>query len=135
MTHLIAYDTTILVFGFMGLLMLLQLLVADVFAIKSGKTPGVSAEADHNSFVFRSERAFLNTNESVAIFLLFAGFSILSSANPSWLNSLSLSYALARVFHMLFYYFDIRLARSAAFVISLLALAGMFVVGLLEWLR
>jgi len=134
MTYLVNYETTILVFGLIGLMQLVQLLVADVSAIRAGKTPGFSTGPDHGSFVFRAERAFMNTNESVTIFLLFAGFSIMSSANPGWLNSLSVAYGVSRLMHMLFYYFDVKLARSAVFVVSLFALAGMFIVGLMQWL-
>jgi len=134
MTYIVNYETTILVIGLIGLMQLVQLLIADVSAIRSGKTPGFPTGPDHGSFVFRAERAFMNTNESVTIFLLFACFSIMSSANPSWLNSLSVTYALSRLLHMLFYYFDVKLARSAVFVVSLLALAGMFIVGLVQWL-
>jgi uncharacterized MAPEG superfamily protein len=76
----------------------------------------------------------MNTNESITIFLSFAIFSIMSLANPSWLNSLSAIYGLPRLLHMLFYYFDVQLARSAVFAASLLVLAGMFIVGLLQWL-
>jgi len=133
MTYLVSYETTVLVIGLIGLMLLLQLLVADVAAIKSGKTPGFSTEPDHGSILFRAERAFMNTNETVTIFLLFAAFSIVSSANPSWLNTLSVTYGLSRLLHMLFYYFDVKLARSAVFAVSLLALAGMFIVGLVQW--
>lgn len=128
------YETTVLVIGLIGLLQFVQLLVADVTAIKQGKTPGYPTTPDHRSFLFRSERAFMNTNESVAIFILFAGFAILSSANPYWLNFLATSFGLARLLHMLFYYLDVKLARSAVFVISLISLAGMFAVGLRQWI-
>ena len=134
MTYLVNYETTILVIGLIGLMLLVQLLVADVAGIRSGKTPGFSTGPDHGSFLFRAERAFLNTNETVTIFLLFAGFAILSSASPSWLNSLSLTYGVSRLLHMLLYYFDVKLPRSAVFATSLLALAGMFIVGLVGWL-
>lgn len=134
MTHLANYETTVLVIGLIGLMLLVQLLMADISGIRAGKTPGFSTGPDHGSFLFRAERAFMNTNESVTIFLLFAGFSIMSSANPSWINSLSVTYGLSRLLHMLFYYFDVKLARSAAFAVSLLALTGMFIVGIVEWL-
>jgi uncharacterized MAPEG superfamily protein len=58
----------------------------------------------------------------------------MSSASPSWLKSLSVTYGLSRLLHKLFYYIDVKLARSAVFAVSLLALAGMFVVGMFEWL-
>jgi len=134
LNYIVNFETTILMIGLVGLLQFTQLLVADVSAIKSKKIPGFPTKPDHNSFVFSSERAFLNTSESVTIFLMFACFSILSSADPGWLNSLSVIYALSRLFHMFFYYFGIQLARSAVFAISLLALAGMFIVGVAEWL-
>lgn len=134
MNYAADYGATILVMGLTGLMLLVQLLIADVTAIRAGKTPGTPTEPDHSSFAFRAERAFLNTNESVTIFLLLAAFAMLSSANPSWSNALALGYGIARLLHMLFYYLDLRIARSAVFVLSLLALAGMFATGLAAWL-
>ncbi|MFT4815659.1 MAG: hypothetical protein ACI80L_000629 [Pseudohongiellaceae bacterium] len=69
MTNLVNYGTTILVIGLIGLMQLVQLLVTDISAIRAGKTPGFSTVPDRSSFLFRAERAFMNTNESVTIFL------------------------------------------------------------------
>jgi uncharacterized MAPEG superfamily protein len=134
MTNLVNYETTIFVIWLIGLMQLVQLLGADISAIRACKTPGFSTGPDHSSFLFRAERAFMNTNESATIFLLFASFLVISSANPNRLNSLSVTYGLSRFLHMLLYYFDMKIARSAVFAVSLLALAGMFVVGVVEWL-
>jgi len=130
----IGYETTVLVIGLIGLMQLIQLLVADAAGIGAKKTPGFLIEPSHQKFAFRAERAFFNTNESVTIFILLACFCILCAASPSWLNGLAVTYALSRLFHMLFYYFNIKLARSGAFVVSLLALAGMCVIGFSRWI-
>lgn len=128
------YRTTVLVMGLTGLMLFIQLLVADVIGLKAGKTPGYSVDADHNSLIFRASRAFSNTNESVSIFILFACFALFSSANPDWLNTSALIYLSGRIAHSAFYYTNIQLCRSIAFGISLIGLVGMFVAGLLQWL-
>jgi hypothetical protein len=40
MTYIVNYETTVLVIGLVRLMQLVQLLVADISAIRSGKTPG-----------------------------------------------------------------------------------------------
>jgi uncharacterized MAPEG superfamily protein len=111
----------------------MQLAVVDVIGIKTRHSPGHPIPANHNDFLFRASRAHSNTNESVAIFILFVAFSILSSANPEWLNISALVYLAGRIAHMLFYYSNLKLLRSISFAVSLLGLMGMFVVGILSW--
>ncbi|MFT4520317.1 MAG: hypothetical protein ACI9JM_002719 [Halioglobus sp.] len=77
------YQSTILALGAMALLMLVQLLFADLVGIKSKHIPGGLVPADHESLLFRSPRTVANTNESVIIFVLAVLFCVLSSASPS----------------------------------------------------
>ncbi|EGR1514374.1 MAPEG family protein [Vibrio vulnificus] len=128
------YSTSVLVLGLSGMLFFIQLLVADVTSIKQGHTPGISVNAGHESFLFRSSRAFANSNETVGILVLFMLFAIFSSANPLWINSLSLMYLFGRIGHMIFYYANFQLMRSVSFVVSAIGLIGMFVSGLMRWL-
>lgn len=83
MEFLTPYKWSILVIGLVGLI---QLIIADVVALKAKHTPGFPIEATHNSFVFRATRAFMNTNESVSIFILLLTFAILLGGAPSWVN-------------------------------------------------
>lgn len=127
------YGITILVAGLTGLLLLIQLFVADVAAIKSKHTPGYPIESDHESFLFRATRAHANTNESVAALILFVIFGIFSSASPLYLNIFSVVYLVGRIAHMCCYYANLKLLRSIAFGLGLIGLIGMFVVGLISW--
>lgn len=127
------YKITLLVMGLAGLIFFIQLVILDVIGLKTKHTPGHPISADHNDFLFRVSRALSNTNESVAIFILFVAFSILSSANPVWLNISAIVYLAGRIAHMLFYYSNLKLLRSISFVVSLIGLMAMFVVGILAW--
>ncbi|MGF1684257.1 MAPEG family protein [Photobacterium minamisatsumaniensis] len=113
--------------------MLIQLVIADVVAIKEKHVPGYPIESNHNNFHFRASRAHLNTNESVAIFVLFLCFSFLSSASSNVVNYSSLAYLISRLGHMIFYYFDLKVVRSVSFGISLLSLLTLFLAGLFSW--
>jgi len=128
-----SYKITVLVAGLTGLVLFLQLILLDIVGIKVKHTPGHPIAADHNSFLFRASRALSNTNESVAIFILFACFSVLSSANPQWLNASASLYLAGRIAHMLFYYLNLGVCRSISFAVSLMGLLAMFVVGALSW--
>ena len=127
------YNITVLVMGLAGLTFFLQLTVVDVMGLKTRHTPGHPIPADHSNFLFRASRTLSNTNESVAIFILFVCFSILSSANAQWLNISAVVYLVGRVAHMLFYYSNLKLCRSISFAVSLIGLMAMFVVGILPW--
>lgn len=120
------YSPTILAMVVAGLLLLLQLFVADLTAIKAGHKPGHPIPADSGSFLFRSARAHANTNESIAAFVLFAITGILAGANPYWLNLLSLAYVGCRAAYMAAYYIGLSLIRSIVFGVSMLVLLGMF---------
>lgn len=134
MEYLASYSITILTMAGVGFILLLQLIILDVVGIKAKHTPGHAIEPNHNDFIFRASRAHANTNESIAIYILFAIFGILSSANPLWLNVFSGTYLLGRTGHMLCYYAGISLARSICFGISIAGLLGMLGIGLLAWL-
>jgi|GEM_PF-3408566 len=123
-----AYHNVGLAMGLAGGLLLLQLLVADIAGMRVPHIPGAPIEANHKSFIFRASRALGNMNESVAIFILFAIVGIMSASDPLWLGRLALVYTGARAAYMLCYWFNIKLARSAFFGVSLLALLGMGVI-------
>ncbi len=120
------YELTIWAAAVTGLLSLIQLLVADAAAIKAGHPPGTPIPADSRRFLFRAARAHANTNESVAVFAIFAVTGIALSASPAWLGGLAWLYVGARGAHMVAYYANLRIPRSSAFAVSLVALGGMF---------
>lgn len=128
------YKLTVLVLGLAGFMFLIQLAIADVLSIRAKHPPGYSITQDHDSLLFRAHRVLANSNESAGILILFALFGMLSSANPAWLNGCALAYLVGRVGHMIFYYGNLKIARSVAFAISFCALLGMFTVGLLTWI-
>ena len=116
-------------FGAAGVLLLLQLLVADVAGIRAGHVPGAPVDADHGRFLFRAVRAHANTNESLAAFALIGLFGVAAGASPAWLGGAAWVYVGARLGHMLCYYVNWRLARSIAFGIGVAALLAMFAAG------
>jgi len=121
------YNPTIVAMLAMGFLLLLQLLVADIAAIKAGHKPGHPIAPDGDTFIFRAARAHANTNESISVFMLFALAGMLAGSNPELLNPLSWAYVVCRVAHMVAYYAGLKLPRSIAFGISLVFLMGMFI--------
>jgi len=128
------YRTAILTIGSVGLLMFIQIVIADMVGIVKKHIPGYPIEHNHKQFLFRATRVYLNTNESVSIFILFVCFAILSSADPDTVNISALGYLGSRVAHMCCYYFNVQIARSAAFVVSLVSLMALFITGINSWL-
>lgn len=119
------YASTLLAAAVAALLMLVQLLVADVAGIRAGHAPGSPVAADPSNFLFRAVRAHANTNESVAAFALLAVAGVLGGAEPSTLASASWCYVGARVVHMIAYWAGVAMLRSAAFLVSFLALLAL----------
>lgn len=119
------YHPTIAAMASIGALLLLQLIVADLTGIKAKHKPGHPIPPDSRSFLFRAARAHANTNESIAIFMLFAMTGMLAGANPAWLNNLSWAYVLCRAVHMAVYYLGWFLPRAIVFGLSLFVFAGM----------
>ncbi len=132
---LLPYATTVWCLGIMGAVLLVQLIVLDVAGIRAGHVPGAAVGGDHSVFLFRAARAHANTNESIAAFILLALFGVLHNAAPGALNVCAALYVAGRIAHMLCYWADLKLARSASFLVAFLALLGMLVVGAAAALR
>ena len=124
------YALSIWCFLFIGGLLLVQLLIADVVGLTRGHVPGTAVAAAHESFHFRATRSHANTNESIASYILLGLAGMAVGADPQWLNGLSAAYCVSRVGHMVCYLAGWSIARSVSFVFSLLALFGMFAAGL-----
>jgi uncharacterized MAPEG superfamily protein len=127
------YRATVAAMGTMGGLLLLQMIIADVAGVRAGHVPGAAVTGGHDDFFFRAFRA--HTNETLGAFILLALFGILRTASPTGLNACATVYVAARLAHMVCYYADIKLMRSASFVVAFLALVGMLVVGVAATLR
>jgi uncharacterized MAPEG superfamily protein len=124
---LIAYHSTLLACVALSVLVTLQVLVADLAAIKTGHVPGMPVTSGHANFHFRAVRAIGNTNETLALTLMLVVLAIVLGANPKWTNALAWVYVAGRAGHMAFYYAKLGLARSTAFGVSLLATVGLLV--------
>ena len=60
------YSITIITLGLAGLLLVIQLVIADLTAIRRGHRAGHPITANSADFLFRAARAHLNTNASIA---------------------------------------------------------------------
>ena len=123
------YSASIFAAGAMATLMLLQVLVVDVVGITSGHKPGHAIEADHDKLVFRVSRTVANTNESIAVFILGLAFCLLVGASPTYTAAAAWLYVASRALYALFYYGNIKLARSISFGFSLVALLALVATG------
>ena len=126
-----SHELTIYSWGALGVLLLVQLLIADVIGITSKHTPGTSPEANHGNALFRATRTVANTNESIAIYLVLVLFCIFNGADATLTGYLSWAYVAGRSIYALCYYFNQRTMRSITFGVTLLVLIGMLIVGLI----
>ncbi|MDA0688236.1 MAG: MAPEG family protein [Proteobacteria bacterium] len=125
------YLLTINAWAALAVLLLLQVLVVDVSALRAKHVPGTPVEANHDNFLFRATRAVANINETIAIYIVVVLFCVFSGANADYTGYLSWAYVGARAAYACCYYFDLRLWRSVCFGVSLLSLSALLVVGLL----
>lgn len=124
------YQSGILALGLLGVMHLVQLVVADVVAIAQKHTPGTPVENRHDLFLFRAVRAHANTMESLGAATLIALFAIARQASADSVNTLLWIFLGLRIGHMIAYYADWRIPRSAFFGLGLTALLVLFGVGL-----
>ncbi len=74
-------------------------------ARQPGAVPGkIDDSLSHESFVFRSHRAFMNSLENIPLLLGTVMLAIFAGTNPQWTAVCLWLYALARLVHMLLYY-------------------------------
>lgn len=103
--------TTPYFLAFVGLFLMLVTLVlqgmiaAMVKAKQPDAIPGkIDTSLSHESFVFRSNRTFMNSLENFPAMLASTVLAILIGASPFWSGIFALTYAIARIIHMLLYY-------------------------------
>ncbi len=108
-----------------AVLMLVQLLIADVAGILAGHKPGFPIEARGASFLFRASRTFANSNESIAIFVMLLLANLFLQSDPAWINGLALSYLVCRLVYTFAYYAHLAVFRSVVFALSIVVLIAM----------
>lgn len=79
------YSMTIAALGSVAVLMLCQLLIADVVGLRTKHVPGSQVPTDHDNLLFRASRVVANTNESIAIFIL----AVISVPTLNRINSIA----------------------------------------------
>lgn len=97
--------------AYWGILIAIATLVIQGFiaaASKSNQPDAVPGKIDdnlsHDSFVFRSNRTFMNSLENFPAFIAAAFLAILIKANALWVGALVMTFAIARIIHMVLYY-------------------------------
>lgn len=123
------YELTILSWGVLAALLLVQILIADVVGLKAKHVPGTPVDASHDNLLFRVSRTVANTNESIALYLVLVLFCVFSGADATYTGYLSWTYVAGRTVYAVCYYLNQQLLRSTCFGVSLLALCGMLVNG------
>lgn len=127
-----AYEFTLYAVGALALLLLFQLLVADVVGIVSKHTPGSAINGGHDDVLFRVSRTVANSNESIAIFVLSVMFFIFMGASSTYTAYGAWGFVASRVLYAVFYYSNLQLLRSVVFGISLLCSASLLAIGFLR---
>lgn len=125
-----AYDSAVLALGLLGLLYVVQLVVADVVGIRRRHTPGTPVAGGHEDLLFRVNRAHANTTESIGAVVLIAGFAMLRGGDAALVNGGAWTLLACRGVHTLAYYLDLRPLRSIAFGLGLVSLLVVFMAGL-----
>lgn len=97
---------SILVLNGLLLMIVIQAIVAVVAHRKQQEyIPGVVApELDHHSFVFRSNRTFMNSLENTPVFILSALMAMLVGVQPSSLFVIVSVFFISRLIHMVLFY-------------------------------
>ena len=131
MTELLlaSYESTVLSWGALALLLLIQITVVDIVSLRARHVPGTPVEANHDNLLFRVSRTVANTNESIAAYLVLVLFCIFSGADAAYTGYLSWTYVLGRAAYAVCYYLNLQLPRSACFGVTLLAMVGLLVIG------
>ncbi len=125
------YEATIQSWAALAVLLLTQVLVADVASVRAKHVPGTPVEASHDNFLFRASRAVANTNETIAIYIVVVLFCLFSGASADYTAYFSWGYVVARTAYAACYYFNLKLLRSVCFAISLLSLSALLILGLM----
>ena len=124
-----SYSGAALALGAMAVVMLVQVLIADVVGIRRRHLPGSPVAADHADALFRVTRTVANTNESIAIFLAALLFCMLNGADPGHTTYGAWAFVASRIAYAACYYANVQLLRSVCFGLSLLSLLAILIIG------
>ena len=116
------YGSVIAAYAVLAVAYLIQALVADVSAMRAKHVPGMPVISGHDDPLFRATRAQANTNENLPWFLLVTLAAMFAGVGTTAAGACAWTFVAARVIHMLAYYTDVRIVRSAGFAIGLLAM-------------
>lgn len=114
------------------LLLLVQWLIATMSkGTLKGAIPGkIDLSLGHESFVFRSNRTFMNTLENVPAMLGTCFLGLFIGVNPHWAAVCVWAFVVARIIHMTLYYLISTeknpSPRSYFFMLGLFANLGLF---------
>lgn len=102
----VEYQSVLLPSVLIIFMVVLQSLIATVAHRKQTEyIPGiVKSELSHESFVFRSNRTFMNSLENVPVFLISVIFALFVGVDAGGLTTAVWVYLIARVIHMALYY-------------------------------
>jgi len=100
------YTNSLFILTLLIALVVFQALVATIAHRKQAQyIPGVvDSKLDHHSFVFRSNRTFMNSLENVPLFILTALIAMAIQVEASALYWTSLVFTLARLVHTVLFY-------------------------------
>ena len=101
-----AYTSALLGVWVILLTVFIQGMVASVAHRRQSRyVPGiVDHQLSHKSFVFRSHRTFMNSQENLVLMLGTAMVSMLAGVEARWVAGAVWVYAIARLVHMWLYY-------------------------------
>ena len=114
-----------------GLLLVVELVVADLAALRAGHAPGHPVPANPDRFLFRAVRAHANLNESLAGFIAVLLAAVLLQGAPTAVNAFSALYLIGRLGHATMYYANFRRARSVCFGMALIGILGLGITALI----
>lgn len=123
------YQNSVLALGAVAILMLVQLIAADVVGIKNKHIPGAAIPSDHKILLFRASRTVANTNESIGVFIAAFVFAVWSEASPAWVAYSAWGFFTARAIYAVFYYANLQTLRSVSFAFVMLSLLSLVASG------
>lgn len=98
-------DSILLLNGLLFMVVLQAIIAVIAHRKQTAYIPGVVAsELDHHSFVFRSNRTFMNSLENVPVFILSAVIAMLAEASASALTIIVSVFLVSRIAHMVLFY-------------------------------
>ncbi|WP_188151094.1 MAPEG family protein [Teredinibacter waterburyi] len=101
------YDSALFgIFVVIATLVVQSLIASFIKAKQPGAIPGkIDESLGHESIVYRAHRTFMNSLENTPTMLAAAFLAIFSGADAKWTAIFVWVYAVARLIHMLGYYF------------------------------